>query len=295
MTPAPRRQLGLIALCIAIVCFSFGSTLVKKAGIPGPTMAFWRMLMTTASWSIILWAKERRMVTRAELHRAIIPGMLFGLNITCFFTGVTTTSVANAEFIGALTPLILVPAGALLFKERLNVRALSFGFVSLIGLAIVLFNAPPNGVATWQGNVIVVGAMFLWASYLLTSRRLRQDMSVQAIMASIMPIATLTVLPIVSVRGELDDVTARSIPYMVILAVMTGTIAHGLIVFAQRSVPLSTIGILQVAQPALAVCWAYLLLDQSIRGIQLVGMSLVIAGLLAVVITTRRMLQPETT
>ena len=81
----------------------------------------------------------------------------------------------------------------------------------------------------------------------------------------------------------------------VILAVITGTFAHGLIVYAQHTVPVSTIGIMQVAQPALAVCWAYLLLDQGLRPVQFLGMALVITGLLAVVITTRRALDPEVT
>jgi hypothetical protein len=45
---------------------------------------------------------------------------------------------------------------------------------------------------------------------------------------------------------------------------------------------------MQVAQPALAVAWAYVLLDQDLRPIQLVGMALVIAGLVAVVTMTRR-------
>ncbi len=289
------RPLGLFALAGAVLFFSFGSTFVKKAGIPGPTLAFWRMLLTSISWTVILGVTERRRVRVDELRRALLPGIVFGLNITAFFTAVTKTSVANAEFIGSLTPLVLVPAGALLFKEHLNGRALWFGLVSLIGLAVVLFNSPPTGAASWSGNLIVVSAMLLWATYLLTSRRLRSTMSVQAIMASIMPIATITVLPITLVRGELDDLTTKSLPYLLILAVITGTFAHGLIVYAQHTVPVSTIGIMQVAQPALAVCWAYMLLDQGLRPVQFLGMALVLTGLLAVVITTRRALDPEVT
>ena len=68
--PAPRaRPLGLAALCVAVVCFSLGSSLVKKAALPGPTMAFWRMVATTGSWWTILWVTERRTITRAELRR----------------------------------------------------------------------------------------------------------------------------------------------------------------------------------------------------------------------------------
>lgn len=282
------RPIGLIALGIAVLCFSLGSTMVKKAGLPGPTLAFWRMLVTSSLWWIILWVTERRIIGLDDIKRTLVPGIAFGLNLTCFFTGVSKTSVANAEFVASLTPLIVVPAGAYFFKEHINLKALWFGVLSLVGLMLVLFNTPPRGEATWAGNIIVFGAVFLWAVYLLTSRPLRNQMSVQSIMASVMTIATATIFPITLVRGELDDVTAHSIPYILILSVLTGTIAHGLIVVAQRTVPVGTIAILQVAQPALAVGWAYLLLDQAILPIQVVGMVLVITGLLAVVLITRR-------
>jgi drug/metabolite transporter (DMT)-like permease len=283
------RPLGLIALCIAVCCFSLGSTMAKKAGLPGPTLAFWRMLATSSMWWAILWATEHRTISWSDLRRTFIPGVVFGLNLLCFFTGVTKTTVANAEFVASLTPLVVVPAGAFFFKEQINPKALWFGLLSLGGLMLVLFNAPPRGEASWTGNAIMFGAVILWSAYLLTSRRLRNEMSVQRIMAAVMTTATFTILPITLARGELDDITVHSLPYIGLLTLLTGTLAHGLIVFAQRTVPLGTMSILQVAQPALAVGWAYLLLSQGIRGIQLVGMVLVIGGLLAVVLVTRRM------
>jgi drug/metabolite transporter (DMT)-like permease len=283
------RPLGLVALCIAVVCFSLGSTLVKKAALPGPTLAFWRMVATSSLWWCILWLTERRFVSWSDLRRTLVPGIAFGINLTCFFTGVTKTTVANAEFVASLAPLIVVPAGAYFFKEHLNRKALWFGLLSLAGLTIVLFNAPPRGEASWTGNAIMFAAVLTWSTYLLSSRRLRNQMTVQAIMTSIMTIATITIFPITLVRGELDDLTVHSLPYVAILSVVTGTVAHGLIVFSQRTVPIGTISIVQVAQPALAVCWAYLLLSQGIRPIQLGGMVLVIGGLLAVLLVTRRM------
>lgn len=292
-TASPRtahapRPLGILAMCAAVLCFSVSSTIVRKAGLPGPTLAFYRMAITTVFWWIILWFTEHRVLRWDELKRAIIPGAAFAINITCFFTAVTRTSIANAEFIGALTPLIVVPAGALFFHERISIRSLSFGLVSLVGLVLVLFNGPSNGESSWSGNLFVLAAMLLWATYLLTSRRLRATMSVQAIMASMMTVATVTVLPVAASGGDLGGVHGRQWLYIFGLAVLTGTVAHGLIVFAQHSVPIGTIGIIQVAQPAIAVGWAFVLLGQDLRAIQVLGMALVIAGLLAVVISTRR-------
>lgn len=76
--------------------------------------------------------------------------------------------------------------------------------------------------------------------------------------------------------------------YVIGLAALTGTLAHGLIVFAQRAVPIGTMSLIQVAQPALAVGWAYVFLDQALRPPQVVGMVMVIAGVLAVTLVSRR-------
>ena len=60
-------------------------------------------------------------------RRVLLPAIFFGANITLFFTAVTKTSVAHAEFIAALAPLLLVPAGALLFDEQPNCTAIAWG------------------------------------------------------------------------------------------------------------------------------------------------------------------------
>lgn len=286
--PAKARPIGLITICAAVVILSAMSTLVKKADTPGPTIAFWRSVGAAIVWSAILWVREHRWVSAVDLRRALVPGIAFGLNLTLFFTAVTRTTVANAEFIGTLTPIVLVPAGALIFKEHIDRRALLFGLISVVGLSMVLFLAAPNGQASWFGNALAFTAMGTWSTYLITSRTLRATTSVASIMAAVTPIAALTVLPIVLIRGEVGDVTWRSAAYIAVLVVASGTLAHGMIMFAQRSVPVSTISLIQIAQPAMAAGWSVLLLDTEIRAVQIVGMGLVLTGLLLMIVRRQR-------
>ena len=75
---------------------------------------------------------------------------------------------------------------------------------------------------------------------------------------------------------------------MLILTFLTGVAAHGLNVYAQKTIPIGTIGIAQVAQPALAVVWAFLLLGEELQQWQFVGIAIVISGLLAFILLNER-------
>ena len=284
------RTLGYLALGVAILSFSAGSTLVKLSHTPGVAVAFWRMALCSVIWVVILRVSEHRWLRWDDIRVAIWPGIAFGLNITFFFTGVTKTTVASAEFTGALTPLLVVPLGAVIFKERMRLGALVFGLISLAGLALVLFNAPATGEFSWAGVAWIGAATSLWATYLLTSRSLRQGRSVAAIMAAITPIATVVILPLglFVFPGSLTQITWRSVIFIVILSALTGTVAHGLMVFAQTHVPIGVISMTQVSQPALAVLWSILFLGSTVVGIQVVGMILVILGVAMVTLQSRR-------
>ena len=101
------KTLGWLAVIAVVICFSLGSTLVKRAHTPGVLVAFWRLITTTIVWNLLL-ALRGRHVRLADLRQVLIPGLFFGLNIACFYSGATHNSVANAEIIGALTPFLLV-------------------------------------------------------------------------------------------------------------------------------------------------------------------------------------------
>ncbi len=271
-----------------VVTFSASSTIIRKAEVPGPTIAFWRMLGSSIIWTVLLRVTEGRFVTLQEWRRASVTGVVLGVNITLFYTAATKTSVANLEFITALAPLVLMPLGAMLFHEKVDRRAAAYGLISIAGLALVLFNAPKRGAATWPGNGLAVLSLATWCGYLLASRLLRKGMSVATLMAAALPIGTLATLPLVLISHDIGRIDARSMGYILVLTLLTGVVAHGLIVFAQRKVPIGIMSMMQVGQPALAVVWSAIFLSQSISSVQLLGMAMVVFGLATVVVQTHR-------
>lgn len=280
-------MLGALAVVGVVVAFSLSSTLAKEAQTPGVLIAFWRLVIVSVVWNVYLWCTGRRVRVR-DVRQALLPGIFFGLNLAIFFAGATHNSVANAALIGSLAPFLIVPIGAWLFRERLVPAALVFALLAFGGLVLVLFSAPPNGDATLKGNVFGVLAMFLFVGYIASTRYFRRDMDVSTFMATICPIATVAVLPLAIAEGDVFSVTGRGWTYIVVLAVLTGLAAHGWNVYAQKTIPIGTIGIAQVAQPALAVVWAFLLLDEQLEWGQMIGIAVVTVGLLAFIVLNER-------
>ncbi len=281
------KALGALAVLGMVVAFSLSSTLVKRADSPGVLVAFWRMVSVSIVWNLLLWSTGRH-ITRRNLRQALIPGVFFGLNLAVFFAGATHNSVANAALIGSLSPFLIVPVGAWLFAEYIHPRALLFALVAFGGVALVLFSAPANGDASLQGNVFGAISMLLWVAYVASTRHFRQDMDVTTFMATICPIAAVAVLPLAIAHGDVFGMSGTGWTYMLILTFTSGVAAQGLMVFAQKSIQIGTIGISQVAQPALAVVWSFLLLGEVVNERQFAGIAIVTGGLLAFIVSNQR-------
>jgi drug/metabolite transporter (DMT)-like permease len=270
-----------------VVAFSFSSTLVKRAETAGVLVAFWRLVVVSVAWNLVLWSSGRR-VTFRNVRAVWICGVFFGLNLAVFFAGATHNSVANAALIGSCAPFLIVPVGAWLFREYIDPRALVFAGLAFSGVALVLLSAPTGGDASLLGNVLGLIAMLLLVSYVASARYFRREMDVTTFMATICPIAALAVLPVALVHGGMLSMSGTGWTYTLILAFTSGITAQGLLIYVQNTIQIGTIGIAQIAQPALAVVWASLLLGEVINPRQMAGIAIVMCGLLAFTVLNQR-------
>ena len=178
-----------------------------------------------------------------DVRQALVPGVFFGLNLAIFFAGATHNSVANAALIGSLAPFFIVPIGAWLFREYIDPRALVFALVAFGGVGPrVVQRARRRATRRSKGNVFGVLAMLLLVGYVVSTRHFRRDMDVATFMATISPIAAVAVLPLAIANGDVFGMSGTGWTYMLILTFLTGVAAHGLMVYAQKTIPIGTIG-----------------------------------------------------
>ena len=163
--------------------------------------------------------------------------------------------------------------------------------ISIVGVAMVLFFGPASGTATIGGDLIMLLVLCSWTGYLLFTKRARAaGVDTVTFMACMMPLGLITTVPmaIVLAGDEILSMTAHGWLVAATLAILTGMIAHGCIAFAQQHLPIATITVMQTSQPALAVLFAFVILGEEVRGLQVIGMVLVIVGIASFTLVSQR-------
>ena len=220
-----HRHAGVIVVVVAVATLSFGSTLVKETGSPGAVVAFWRLGISAAVWHAVLAARRVRL-TRADWRSVLPAGVLFGVNLVCFFTAVRLTRIANAEFTGALAPALVVPVAAWRLREKVSLRTIVLGLVALAGVSLIVLTAA-KGCSSLKGDLLAVAAVSAWSAYLLVTKTVRRTVGTSAFMAVMSTVATVVVAPIAVSTGKLGGVTAKGWVIIGVMALTSGMLAHG--------------------------------------------------------------------
>jgi drug/metabolite transporter (DMT)-like permease len=297
--PRTPRALGLLAVIAATLSFAISLSVVKWPRIPGSVIAWWRLIGSSLLWWAFLVVRRQRtgrsLPTLAAWRLSTPPALCFGINISLFFLALTRTSVAHADFISSMSPLLLIPAGFVFFGEQPRWRALRWGGLSAVGLVIILWAGSDTGVATVGGDVLVVAGVIGFAGYQLLAKRARgRGVEPFDFMAIVMTVALVTATPVaVTTAGrELWPLSAKAWIAVGILSVMTGMVGHGLLYYAHKSVPIATISLLQTGQPTMSTFWAWVLLGETITIGQVPGMALVTTGVGLAVWSSYRLAPP---
>jgi drug/metabolite transporter (DMT)-like permease len=262
--------------------WSFGGTLGKKADAGGLVLSFWRMWIAVAAMLVVCLVMQR-MPSRADFRRAAPLGVLFGLNIVCFFTTLQYVSVAIALVIGALTPVVALPIAVLFMGERLSTLKVVCAVVAVAGVVVAVLNAPNESVEGGNravGYVWAVVSLGVWVAYLLVSKRVRADVETVRFMFVMSFIGALTVsVLVIAVQADLGRVNGMGWLWTTLLALGPGLCGHSLLVWAQPRVDSSVSSLLIQAEPVGASIVAWVFLGERMSLVQSVAMGAVLAAL----------------
>ena len=282
--------LGVIAILLATASWSSGGVLATKADLPGAVLAFWRLLIVASAFGLIALVTRRR-ITPFMLKRSLIGGLLFGLNLAVWFEALRHTTVGIATVTAALVPVMAMIVGNRIFGEKITPLAVGCAAGAIGG--VVLFVVPGFAATgtTPLGLILSFIAMGLWVLYLFATKRAREGVGTIEYLFCMAAVAALSLVPfVVFFTDHGMSPPDHGWPWIVALALIPGSLGHGLLAWAQGHVPLSTAGILLQGEPIGAAIAGAIFLNETLGPIQ--GLGLFVAFLALATLTRASSSEP---
>ena len=267
--------LGLAAVALPVIGWSFANTIVKLTDIPVVEFTFYRLWIGAAAMVIVTLAARRRLTW--EVFRLSAPaGVLFALNLVLFFEAIRHTGVADVLLIAALQPaLVLVVAGRW-FGERPTRRDVTWSLVSVGCVGLSILGSSENAAWSLEGDLLAVGALFVFTAYFLLSKRARQDVQAIEYMTTVTLVAAVVITPVAVATGDGFGGFEAEDWLLLGLFVLTAQAGHLMLAWAHSQVDVTVSSLVVLGEPVLSAIAALIILGEPVTVLQVAG------GLLAV-------------
>jgi drug/metabolite transporter (DMT)-like permease len=282
-TSHPPSALATAALLAGAVAIAASPLFVKVSETGPVATAFWRVaLALPVLWAWLAIERRGRPDAAGASDRGLMlaAGVLFAGDLAVWHWSILLTSVANATLLANLAPIFVTLGVWLFYRRRPGGVFLAGLAVALAGTATLLGRDFTLGGGELAGDCLgVVTAMF-YAGYQLAVARLRRGASTASIMARSGLVTAAILLPLAVLSGEqLLPATAAGWAKLLGLALISQAAGQSLIAYAMAHLreTFSSVGLL--LQPVMAAIFAWVLLGETLGGVQIAGAMAVLAGI----------------
>ena len=293
------RWLAYAALAGAVVAIGWSAIFVRWADIPGSASAFYRVLI--AACVLVPWralhtpAGARRTASdrssresRRAFSLAVAAGVFFGLDLALFNTAVMRSSAATTALLAGSAPVFVGLGSWVLLRKTPHAMFWAGLAASLVGSALMIWAvaaAPAaDGTAaprqSVSGDLMAIAAAFCFAGYILAVSKARENIDTVTLNTVAIVASTVTLLPICLLIGApLWGYGRDTWLALLCLGVMSQGGAYLCIAYALGHLPATVVSIGLLAQAPLAAILAATLLNERLTPLQLLGGTLVLAGI----------------
>jgi drug/metabolite transporter (DMT)-like permease len=274
---ATQLRNGLAATASGYIFIAISPVIVAGAGVHGVAMAFWRSWVGFGVLALV--AAARRKLTWDLVMPTAPAGLSFGVSIGLFFWASQLTSIANVSLIVVLQPIPMMIAAHYMFSEHIARRDLALSTVAIGGSIFLVLVSTSAGTGDTKGDALALVSITIGAGYFAFSKRCLESMSVLRFMVGMFAWAGVALTPMVLISGE-SIVPTTGDDWLRVLGVASlPGVGHILLNYAHGKVPLNMMGVLQLLIPVTATLLAFWFLGQSVSGLQILGMAVVMATL----------------
>ncbi len=294
-----RRRWAYLLLLAAPAMFA-GNQVMARAleGTLAPNaLAFWRWALAVAVMVPLTWRElwAARDAVVEELPVLAILGFL-GM-VVCgppVYIAGATTSATNIALIYSASPILIVLASAVRFRERLTAGRVLGIAIAVAGLLVVIAKGDPAILAALSfvpGDLWVAAATLGWSIYVLLLQHRPSRLGAAARFTAICALGALLLIPFYAWEAAAGPTLAfdgRTVGVVLFLALVPAVGAYQAYGYAQRVLGPGPTSLGMYLGPIYVALIAFVVIGEPIRFYHWLGGALILAGLWRAVGTPTR-------
>ena len=274
------RTKAYFALVLGILCIAWSAIFVRWTSVPGPTSAFYRLLIPAIVLLPTWLLPGKRAKLSIQSYAIIAVGALFfALDLAFYNTSILQTNAANATLLGNNTPIVVGLLSWLLFKKR---PSLSFWIglaLAVCGALVIVGSDLSHHAQFGLGDVMALAAAACFAVYLMATERVRTHTNTLEFLRLAILFGTIFMfLFAVTLRVPLTIPDHRSFLSLLGLGLVSQLGGYLALTYALGHLPATITSVSLLSQGPLTAILAAVLLGEPLTGAQIVGGALVLAG-----------------
>ena len=261
----------------------FSPVFVREAEVGAFASAFWRVLFALPV--LFLWAmweaKNNATQLSIKISRpALLAGILFAGDLGFWHLSILNTTMANATFLVGLAPVWVILFSNLLLKEKPPNNAFLGIVICLAGMALLInasFRVEPERLI---GDLYgVITSLFLGFYFIAIRTGTRTTNNSTLFLGSTLVTTLVLFVTALISKGQFFPETERGWASLVSLGVLTHAGGQGLLTVAIAALTAAFSSLVIFIEAIAATFFGWLLFDEKMDFIQLIGCTLILLGI----------------
>ncbi|ANU12614.1 Permease of the drug/metabolite transporter (DMT) superfamily [Planococcus halocryophilus Or1] len=281
-----------IPIMIGVFSVALSAIFVKMTVADSGVTAFYRMLFSVLIMSpvfLLKYTHEIKKLSKRDWGFASVAGVFLAFHFILWFESLNYTSVASSTVLVTLQPLFAFAGTYFFFKEKLSIKTLVSGAIAILGSVLIGYGDFKVSGNALYGDLLALIACALITAYLLFGQDVRKRLSLVTYTFVVYSISTITLFFYIVLKGEsFGPYPASEWMWFLLLAIIPNLLGHTLFNWALKWVSTNVISIAILFEPIGAAILAYFILGEYLTVSQIVGGSVVLAGIMLFVTDYRK-------
>ncbi len=272
-----------IPIIVGVFSVAMSAIFVKMTSADSGVTAFYRMLFSVLIMSPVFFLKythEIKKLSKRDWIFTTVAGVFLAFHFILWFESLNYTSVASSTVLVTMQPLFAFAGTYFFFNEKLSIKTLVAGSISILGSVLIGYGDFRVSGSALYGDLLALIACALITAYLLFGQDVRKRLSLVTYTFVVYGISTITLFFYILFKGEsFGPYPATEWMWFLLLALIPNLLGHTLFNWALKWVSTNVISIAILFEPVGAAILAYFVLGEYLSVSQIIGGSIVLAGI----------------